>query len=1365
MIQSALRETLLSYLPAQLLHRLVDNTSRLQPPEMEQSQAAVFFADIKGFTAMTEQFAEMGPEGAEKLTQLLNLFFGEIIEVIHAHGGDVFKFAGDALLAVWKVRKDEQTLESVTHLTAQCAMKVQQAIQSKRDEQGVNLSLKISIGSGHIRTFYVGGVYDRCEFYVAGDPIVQVGRAGGHCNADRVVLSPSAWSLITDKAFGQPLNEEAIELSQVLHPPSLPSLPEPDFSESDEAAIWSFVPRAIRLRLEAGQTSWLAELRPVSVIFVSLPGLNHETPIDLAQSAMVGLQTSLYHYEGSINKLSVDDKGVTLLAAMGLPPLAHEDDAARAVQAAIAMHSKLKELDLRCSIGVASGRVFCGAYGSSIRREYTMIGDTVNLAARLMQAAKGGILCGEEVYQSSRDRLTFEALEPITVKGKCDPVAIYRPLGTSQGKLLAKSVLIGRESQQKDLSDRLSALLTEEEKSVVWIEGEAGIGKTKLVTNLMHQAKDSGMTPLVGAGDTIERSTSYYAWRNIFNYIYEMDKRCPRENPLEEQIRSELSSDPVLADAAPLANVVFQIDWQDNDMTAEMSGEVRAENTNRLLVKLLQHRASQSPLMIVLEDAQWLDTASWALAYLIARDVNPLLMIILTRPLDNAPQGEHHLLKKLPQVEQLQLEPLTEDSIRKMICQRLRARSLPEPIVKLVHEKAQGNPFFSEQLIYALRESGVIVIADEECRLGPDAEDLQTIPFPDTVQGVVTGRIDRLSPPDQLTLKVASVIGRRFPLQLLQDVHPMSQEEKEATLEQIKRLEQSDLISQKKYDGVQVYRFRQAITREVAYNLMLTSQRKQLHQHIAKWYEQNTPTTELPARYPLLAYHWDQAEVLPKAIDYLAKAANQALHNHANDEAVSLYRRLLILDDQAEEPATTLCRAHWERSLGSAFFALGNMAQARKHFHRAVGLLGYPASVRTIPLVIRSVGQLLVQLLHRCWPKRFVRRNHNNREWLLEAASAYESLAETFYHENDKIPCLHAALRSLNLAERAGPSHVLARTYANSPVLFTLLQLPGVGRGYIQRTDDVLDILKDMSITMYAKFAYGVYWYVVGDLEKATTILGQSRQLTQRLGDIRRYGELQFTFSQLACHQGHFQQAAEIAKEMSELGQDRGAFQIECWGLSQELWTLAQLYHTEENAASRMSEVLLRLQRNFEEIVDRPNELVKPDELLAHSTMALAHWYQNNRENAILEAEQSIEIASQCEPISHFTLTGYLALAEVILLLWETCEGELEQELSTYSKRAYKYLRAFAQMHPMGWPYALLYQGRYQWKVGKRWRAKRSLRKCQRSAEKLRMPFEQSAAEYELARITGQIPMETPFHLSTYQKLFEERRGKPEVQE
>ena len=265
-------------------------------------------------------------------------------------------------------------------------------------------------------------------------------------------------------------------------------------SAEAQAFIRAFIPAAIRDRLDAGQTAWLAELRRLTVLFINLPPTDLDRPDALAQAqeTIKAVQVCLYGHEGSLNKLSVDDKGTMVVAAMGLPPLAHRDDARRGIQAAIAIREGLEALGVECSIGVATGRVYCGEVGNARRREYTIIGRVVNLAARLMQAAgeHHEVLCDEETARASKGCFRFEPLPPRRLKNIEGLVPIFRPLDEI-ADCRGPRTTIGRQFERATLLARLDALRAGQ-GGVVVLEGEPGIGKSQLIADLVGWTKERG---------------------------------------------------------------------------------------------------------------------------------------------------------------------------------------------------------------------------------------------------------------------------------------------------------------------------------------------------------------------------------------------------------------------------------------------------------------------------------------------------------------------------------------------------------------------------------------------------------------------------------------------------------------------------------------------------------------------------------------------------------------------------------------------------------------------------------------------------------------------------------------------------------
>lgn len=900
---SALLDTFASYVPTLTLNHIAADPAPLIAPKLEQFPAAILFADISGFTALAEALGKQGPAGAEELGGILNDYFGQLTALIAEHGGDVVKFAGDALLAIWPVGKDDADLRTAAIRAAQCGLVAQKELSNYQASANTRLSMRMAIGVGETSTMYVGGSFGRWEFMIAGEPMLQVGLAEKYTRPGQVVLSPEAWNLVQDTCTGHRVETSAspenrpVQLESVRGLMAPRQLSTPALDVEAEGALRGYIPGAILARLRAGHGSsdetisadWLAELRRVTVLFINLPDFNQNLPVEQAQTVMRRLQKALNHYEGSVNKLSVDDKGVTLVAALGLPPLAHEDDATRAVLVALEIQDALRKMDVRSGIGIATGQAFCGAIGSSVRREYTMIGDVVNLAARLMQAAPEAILCSPSTYQASQGHIIYDELPAITVKGKAEPIVVYRPTGEKKTAIRPQAEIVGRRIEREALAEGIQTLLRGgSDVNVFVIEGEAGIGKSRLVEDIRRQADALGVTTYSGSGEPIEKSTPYYSWRSVFTQLFELDMTQDLEK-IKRHIRVAMG--PSLVRLAPLLNSVLPIKVTDNETTILLGGQARAEQTRSLLVQLLQASINRSPKVLIIEDAHWLDSASWSLLLAVSQQVKPLLLVIASRPLEEPIPNEYKQMIQAGNVRHLRLDALSSDDALALVCQRLRVSSLPGQVSTLIRDRAEGNPFFSEELAYALRDAGLIEVRDGECLITPKTDNLKTLEFPDTVQGVITSRIDRLEPSQQMTLKVASVIGRVFNFSTLMDVHPI-EADKPDLAHHVGTLERLDLTPLETPEPDLSYIFKHIITQEVAYNLMLFAQRRELHRAVAESYE-TAYASQLTAYYPLLAHHWSRAEDWAKSYEYRIQAGDAAVALHAYIEASLHYLEAL----------------------------------------------------------------------------------------------------------------------------------------------------------------------------------------------------------------------------------------------------------------------------------------------------------------------------------------------------------------------------------------------------------------------------------------------------------------------------------------
>jgi class 3 adenylate cyclase/tetratricopeptide (TPR) repeat protein len=1341
-------DTLASYVPPLVTRRLASDPRPITTAAAEPLTASILFADISGFTAMADQLTRSGPTGTDKLIGRLNGYFGQLTALVMSYGGEVIDFAGDALLAIWPVANED--LRIITIRAAQCGLAMQRMLEDYSTVEGVRvLSLRVGVGVGDMATAHLGGVYGRWKFVVVGTPIVQVSLAEREAYPGEVVVSPQAWAQIKDSSVGTQVSSSAyspamgnpVRVRNVeAYLPFRPSFPPTPVAEM-ENPLRAYIPGTVLSALAAGHVGWMAEIRRVTNLFVNLYSLNHPRQMEKAQIAVRAMQTALYRYEGSVNNLYASDRGITLVAAMGLPPLAHEDDAVRGVRAALDMQLELQRLGLNGAIGVTTGRAFCGAVGSEVRREYTVIGDTVNMASRLMQAAPpGDILCDMETYHAARAAQAFQELEPIKVKGKTEPIEVYRPIlnsstvaaGTRSARRVARTTLInaeliGRADERMLLADRLQVLLRGGPGQTVIIEGEAGIGKSHLLADLINQAQALGLPALIGTGDAIELSTAYHAWRSIFNRLIGLDDL---DNPQtrRKQVLSYLAEKPELQRLAALLNPVLQLDLPEDEIIAQVMTQVRAENTRDLLIELLRIATATQPHLLILEDAHWLDSASWGLILAASQQVPHLLIVAAVRtPLDPIPT-EYQQLLGLPDTKTIHLDVLSPDETLALLCQRLSVDTMPQPVVALIREKAGGHPLFSEEILYALRDAGLITIQNRKCRLAASVDELRSFSLPRTVHGIITSRVDRLTPAQQMVLKVASVIGRSFPYRMLYDIFPL-EADKDRLANDLADLEKLDILQHEKTEAELVYVFKNAVVQEVAYDRMLNVQRRRLHHAIAEWYEQTYAEDLLP-HSSRLAYHWMEAGVKAKAIDYLEQAGERSLSAGGYQEAIDFYREALRLDGELSTEKDVLRQAHWERRLGGALYNLGHLDESRQHLEQALKLLGRPMPATRTRIKLGIVKEILVQvfrLLRARLLRRSAAKTHLAPEVqanLTEACRAYERLTEINYFALDKPAGIYAALRMLNLSELAGPSGELARSYANMALATGVLPIHRLARIYDRRARRVAEQLNDPSSLAWVLFTTAVYRAGIGEWAQAQESFERINEIAQYLGDRRRWAESSANLAIVLYYRGNYMRSSQLFAEVNEAANRNGDLQAQGWGLSGQGQNAIRL--------GQLDKAIKWLEAREALLAKNQNEV----DFEVYGFLAVAYL----RCDQIVVARQAAKTAGQMianvSPTSYYSLDAYAYAAEVYLALWEAgdmsmSEREATQELARQACRA---LHKHARVFPMGQPAAWLCQGSYDWLSHKPASAQALWHKSLAAARQLSMPFEEALALYEIGR-------------------------------
>jgi adenylate cyclase len=860
----------------------------------ERTYGAALFADISGFTALTEALAsELGSHRAsEELTAHLNRVFHAVIEELDRFGGSVIYFSGDAVTC-WLDGDD-----GLRATAAALAMQEAIAREGQISTPGgllVQLELKVAVAVGQVRRFVVGDPEILLIDVLAGAPLDRLAAAERHAERGEVVLDEAAVASLGDRVVLAETRSggEVGVVRRLAVPVASSPLPAPPRELApDEVRPWLLPP--VYERLRSGRGELLAELRPAIPLFLRFGGIDFDSDDAVSRlDDFVGrTQRVLARYGGNAIQLTIGDKGAYLYAIFGAP-LAHEDDAARALAAA----SELRTLEgvSGIQIGIARGRLRSGTYGHALRRTYCCLGDAVNLAARLMSAAPPGqILVDGAVRDAAGGGFAWEALPPLQLKGKSAAVTAHSLQGSSlrQVRLEARYELpmFGRNKELASIAKQLAETM-QGRGQVVAVTAEAGIGKSRLVAEAARESVAGGASVHAGECQAFGTNTSYFVWRPIWRGLLRA------EGGVADVERALRDVDPDLLPRLPLLSPLLGLPIPDNDLTRSFDAKLRKESLEDLAAHCLRVFAGAQPMVFVLEDCHWLDPLSRDLLLAVARESVrlPVALLLAYRPPAEGEPGPG--VEKLGHFHEVQLAELPQDEaellVQSKFAQLFADERPPRRLVELVTERAQGNPFYIEELLSFIRTSGIDPHNDRA---------LIELELPDSLHSMILSRIDTLEEQPRRTLKVASVVGRVFRARTLPGAYPElgTIEDVRSSLETLRA---ADLVTADD-QSAETYLFKHVITQQVAYESIPFATRAGLHEGVGKFIEATEPS--LDRHLNLLAHHYWSSRNDDKKREYLQRAGDAAEAEYSNDVAIEWYQRLAPLLADAERGAALL---------------------------------------------------------------------------------------------------------------------------------------------------------------------------------------------------------------------------------------------------------------------------------------------------------------------------------------------------------------------------------------------------------------------------------------------------------------------------
>jgi class 3 adenylate cyclase/tetratricopeptide (TPR) repeat protein len=727
----------------------------------------------------------------------------------------------------------------------------------------------------------------------------------------------------------------------------------------------AYTPPYLAEKILTSRSALEGERKQVTVLFADLKGstelirdLDPEAAQHLLDPALQHMMDTVHRFEGTVNQVLGDG----IMALFGAP-VAHEDHAVRACYAGLAMQAALRRyaeevrrshgLEMQVRVGLNSGEVVVRAIGNDLHMDYSAVGQTTHLAARMEQlATPGSIRLTAATLRLAEGLVRVNTLGQFPVKGLPEPVEVFELVGASAIRRRLQASAAGGLTRFVGRQQELLALRQALEQAgaghgqVVAIVGEAGLGKSRLYYEFVHSHHTSGWLVLESASVSYGKATLYFPVIDLlkrYSHVEEHDDTRTIRVKITGQV---VTLDPVLQDTVPALQSLLDA-LPDDSPFLKLDPPQRRQRILDALKRVLLRESQEQPLLLVFEDLHWIDAETQVLLDRLVESLPTTRVLLLV---NYRPEYQHSWGSKT-YYTQLRLDPLPPASAEEFLAVLLGDNPSLVPLKQLLIARTEGNPFFLEESVRTLVETGGLGGEPGAYRL---AQALPTIQVPATVQAVLAARIDRLPPQEKRLLQTAAVVGTEVPLPLLQAIADVP----EATLHRgLAHLQAAEFLYETRLFPEQEYTFKHALTHEVAYNSLLLERRRVLHARIVEVLEV-LAGERVAEQVERLAHHALRGEVWGKAVTYGQQAGARAHDRAALREAVASFEQALqALAHLPEDGDTRLLALELRLALAWALNALGEHG-------RRLALLGEAEALARALDARASLARILASMGH-----------------------------------------------------------------------------------------------------------------------------------------------------------------------------------------------------------------------------------------------------------------------------------------------------------------------------------------------------------------------------------------------------------------
>lgn len=1071
--------SLLKFIPKSLIPLLKENK------DFTKNEGIILFVDICGFTALTERLATIGKEGAEELTYLLNRFFEKMVDITINNGGDIIRFGGDSMTILFPPKMD-LALKTSFILKEEC-----RNFHEIRTKIGkISLFMKIGISYGNIVLGIVGDDSTSFDYFLAGEALNKAVEAEHHAKKDEIIIHPDSHNLVNKRDYVLEINDEGfISLKGLTKKGVSTSLTTHSLPNENVVAkkLIKFLPYYIVEKAQVEENKLIGEHRKTTTLFcqLSINQFDKKEDIEKINKSFIAISKIVKRYGGIINKLDMGDKGTKILALFGTPvPIENQEE--HAIKCAIEIRDDeyFKKMKIDFNIGITTSPLFSAFIGSKKRRELTVMGDGINLAARLMTANIGEkILVTKELFEKTNHFILFKHLGAISVKGKSEKIEVYSPIRIKDIET-TESKFVGRSKELKLSKD---FLLKDNNQALLAIVSEAGGGKTSFMSETKRMLEENNFKTISMKLAPYDKEKFFTPIKNILISLLKLDRE--NKSLIKEKLYSSLSRND--QKYFPVFKEVFSLDIKENTHTQNLKDRERKELLFAIVSRLILSFLTKEIYFIFIDNIDYADPSSKEFIIFLSDELSKTKSKIIF----SLREGNCPLNKELIDLAyMIKLNPFTKEEIENYLIKIENFAFVPNNLIDFLFKKSKGNPRFIVELVSVLKKSNIAFLGPSK-KFEIDEDKLFQTHFPDSLEGLFLSKVETLGENEKMLLKKASILGTSFSIEALS---VLANKNIDNLILDIKSLEDTNLVKIDTWGHRPYATFIDPLLRDALYNSLNYKLKRELHLKIAKYLEKEAEIS--PRVIPVLARHYEAIGNIKKTLHYLILSAKyyKSLYDYRSAfEYLSKY--ISIVEKSPLKKDKNILEAYF--IFAEVLHELGKFEEAEKYFN----------------MIIKNIKE--------------------NSQLKIKALA---KLAENKRKEGKIEEAIFLNQKALKGAKRFKDHSLKTVILLYQGVTYAISQQMKKAKQNFIRAQNLAKKFNDFPNLVLALMNRGLVEYLNGNLIKATELLYQALKIGKEKNLLSCIAQIYANLANLLFELGNYQKALKICKEAEEISNQFG---------------------------------------------------------------------------------------------------------------------------------------------------------------------------------------------------------------------------------